>query len=73
MILFILTVTLFIIILFIMWLDWIFEKPVNAIYIRFKTFTSFYNINPDRWELDDVCVVLKKINGMISFFINFIL
>ena len=60
MILFVLTVILFIATLLIMWLVWLFEKPVNAIYIRFKTFISFYNINPDRWELDDACVLFKK-------------
>lgn len=55
-----LVLVLVVAILIVMWLNWIIEKPVNAIYIRFKTFTSFYNINPDRWELDDAYVTFIK-------------
>lgn len=41
------------VILFFMWINWLIDQPNNAIYIKFNSFVSFYNINPDRWRLDD--------------------
>lgn len=38
---------------FFMWINWLCNQPNNAIYIKFNSFVSFYNINPDRWRLDD--------------------
>lgn len=41
------------VILLFMWIIWLIGQPNNAIYIKFNSFVSFYNINPDRWRLDD--------------------
>lgn len=41
------------VILFILLMHWLVCQPDNAIYIKFNSFVSFYNINPDRWSLDD--------------------
>lgn len=48
------------VVLLFMWIIWLDEQPNDAIYIKFKTFVSFYNINPDRWKLDDSNVVFIK-------------
>lgn len=48
------------VVLLFMWIIWLDEQPNDAIYIKFKTFVSFYNINPDRWKLDDSNVVFMK-------------
>ena len=48
------------VVLLFMWIIWLEERPNDAIYIKFKTFVSFYNINPDRWKLDDSNVVFIK-------------
>ena len=48
------------VILLFMLLIWLTDQPNDAIYIKFKTFVSFYNINQDRWELDDSNVVFIK-------------
>ena len=45
------------VVLLFMWIIWLDEQPNDAIYIKFKTFVSFYYINPDRWKLDDSNVV----------------
>ena len=42
-----------VILFFIMWINWWIDEPNNAIYIKFNSFVSFYNINPDRWRLCD--------------------
>lgn len=31
---------------------WRINMPLNSTYIKFKTFLLFYNINPERWEID---------------------
>lgn len=41
------------VILFILLMHWLVCQPDNAIYIKFNSFVSFYNINPDRWSLND--------------------
>ena len=48
------------IILFILPMNWLICLPNNAIYIKFNSFVSFYNINPDRWNLDDDSVDFIK-------------
>ena len=48
------------VILFFMWINWLIDQPNNAIYIKFNSFVSFYNINPDRWRLDDDSVDFVK-------------
>ena len=48
------------VILFFMWINWLIDQPNNAIYIKFNSFVSFYNINPDRWNLDDGSVNFVK-------------
>ena len=40
------------VILFFMWINWLLCQPKDAIYIKFNSFVSFYNINPDRWSLN---------------------
>lgn len=65
------------VVLLFMWLIWLEERPNDAIYIKFKTFVSFYNINPDRWELDDSNVVFIKeryycVSGRIFYKFHFI-
>lgn len=34
----------------------------NAPKIKYKSFRTFYSINPNRWELDDGCVWCRTIN-----------
>ena len=46
--------------LFILLMHWLVCQPNNAIYIKFNSFISFYNINPDRWSLDDDSVDFIK-------------
>lgn len=51
-------ISLIIVISFILFLFWALEgsKCVNFSaegYIKFKSFIAFYNVNPDRWELND--------------------
>ena len=41
------------VILFILLIHWLTCRPNDAIYIKFNSFISFYNINPDRWSLND--------------------
>ena len=48
------------VILFFMWINWLIDQPNNAIYIKFNSFISFYNINPDRWRLNDDSVDFVK-------------
>ena len=36
-----------------MLIHWLICRPNDAIYIKFNSFISFYNINPDRWSLND--------------------
>ena len=48
------------IILLFMLLNWLIDQPDNAIYIKFNSFISFYNINPDRWRLNDDSVDFVK-------------
>ena len=48
------------VILFFMWINWLIDQPNNAIYIKFNSFVSFYNINPERWNLDDGSVNFVK-------------
>lgn len=43
--------------MFIYWLD---NRPKYAIYIKFKTFMSFYNVSPGRWKLNDNSVSFVK-------------
>lgn len=43
--------------MFIYWLD---NRPKHAIYIKFKTFMSFYNVSPERWKLNDNKVSFVK-------------
>lgn len=40
-------------IFFIMLAIWAIELPCNSQFIKFKSFLSFYNINPNRWSLED--------------------
>ena len=46
--------------LFIMCINWLIYSPNDAIYIKFSSFVSFYNINPDRWSLNDDSVDFVK-------------
>ena len=48
------------VILLFMLLNWLIDQPDNAIYIKFNSFVSFYNINPDRWRLNDDSVDFVK-------------
>ena len=48
------------VILLFMLLNWLIDQPDNAIYIKFNSFISFYNINPDRWRLNDDSVDFVK-------------
>ena len=41
--------------------DWATESPDIA-KIKFKAFERFYSINPDRWELEDGCVICRIYN-----------
>lgn len=43
---------------FLYWLD---DSP-DAAKIKFKAFERFYSINPDRWELEDGCVICRIYN-----------
>lgn len=47
------------------WSDWAKE----ATKISFKKFKQFYNINPDRWRLDDF-VVIYRFNSFNRFYFN---
>lgn len=65
------------VVLLFMWFIWLIERPNDAIYIKFKSFLSFYNINPNRWELDDSNVVFIKeryycVSGHIFYKFHFI-
>lgn len=60
MICFILLICGVCLILFIMLIDWLIRQPNDAIYIKFNSFVSFYNINPDRWSLNDDSVDFVK-------------
>ena len=48
--------------LFIICINWLVYSPNDAIYIKFSSFISFYNINPDRWSLnnDSVDFVIER-------------
>lgn len=51
-------IIIFLIVFFIMFVYWVWWGAKSAYcdsngYINFKSFVSFYNINPDRWELHD--------------------
>ena len=48
------------VILLFMLLIWLIDQPNDAIYIKFNSFVSFYNINPDRWRLNDDSVDFVK-------------
>lgn len=48
------------VILLFMLLIWSIDQPNDAIYIKFNSFVSFYNINPDRWRLNDDSVDFVK-------------
>ena len=48
------------VILFILLIHWLICRPNDAIYIKFNSFVSFYNINPDRWSLNDGSVDFIK-------------
>ena len=48
------------VILFILLINWLTCRPNDAIYIKFNSFISFYNINPDRWSLNDGSVDFIK-------------
>lgn len=47
-------------IFFIMLAKWAIELPRNSQFIKFKSFLSFYNINPDRWSLENDYVEFFK-------------
>ena len=46
--------------LFIICINWLVYSPNDAIYIKFSSFISFYNINPDRWSLNNDSVDFIK-------------
>ena len=46
--------------LFILLMNWLICLPNDAIYIKFNSFVSFYNINPNRWSLNDDSVDFVK-------------
>lgn len=46
--------------LFVMCIKWLIDSPNDAIYIKFNSFISFYNIKPDRWSLGDDSVDFIK-------------
>ena len=55
------------VILLFMLLNWLIDQPDNAIYIKFNSFISFYNINPDRWRLNDDSVDFCKREILLFF------
>lgn len=58
--------------LFILLMNWLVCQPNNAIYIKFNSFVSFYNINPDRWSLNDDSVdFIKEKHFGYSYYIYY--
>lgn len=59
------TIIIFLVVLSTMFFIWLLEGSKFAFcssngYIKFKSFVSFYNINPDRWELYDDSIVFRN-------------
>lgn len=51
--------------MFIYWLD---NRPKYAIYIKFKTFISFYNVSTGRWKINDNNVsFVKPVMGILDY------
>ena len=58
--------------LFILLMNWLINQPNNAIYIMFNSFISFYNINPDRWSLNDDSIdFIKERHFGCSYYIYY--
>lgn len=51
----------------ILFLNWLFERSNVKNVIKFKSFKSFYNINPGRWELKNNYVEFKRPNYSYYF------
>ena len=59
------TIIMFLVVLSIMFVIWLCDGSEFTFYssngyIKFKSFVSFYNINPDRWELYDDSIVFRN-------------
>lgn len=54
--------------------NWLFDLDVTNNKLKFKQFLSFYNVNPNRWELCDGYVVCRERGNLfgIRFRFNYI-
>lgn len=48
-----------------------FDSHDGANNLSFKDFINFYNVNPDKWELNDGYVIYKKTKPVYKTYFNF--
>ena len=62
-------IIIFLVVLSIMFIIWLCEDSMRAVYnsngyIKFKSFVSFYNINPNRWDLHDSHIEFRNYTSL---------